>query len=528
MSSAGVILIPVLGGFFAGVSALLLVLWLAARQSDRPAALARLDPLGEPRTLRFRNGYLVEHSENVGFLLALPVDRMRAWHDLCACLNEIVPGAAAALRALEVDGLAFRLDGTLASDSIVVIGHRAGPDLCVTVSAADLKQTAVHIDLASFNAITTERDAAIRANETSPTLSWAVDCDGQVTWSNAVYRDLIASCHGLDAARGWPLHAMFSGGDAAQAGRSRRKCRDSDGAEHWFDVTLSAPDVDGVRHGHAIPLDAVIEAEGALRKFIQTLSKSFADLPTGLAIFDQTGNLALFNPVFMDMTGLETTWLSRRPHITDVLDTLRDRQMLSGSRDHLARRRRLADLASGTHTETHIENWAHSDGTSFRMSVRPQGDGAITLLLEDISTETMANLRHRQDRDLFTDLLDSADTGIVTFDPKGKRVATNDVAQSIWFGGGNTIALPKTLASCLTLWSSVCRPTPLWGEIRDLLHGPLEERSSWDQRLATDDGTVIFVRVLPQPDGGLALALRSDRELATLPPAMPDQPALTA
>ena len=39
-----------------------------------------------------------------------------------------------------------------------------------------------------------------------------------------------------------------------------------------------------------------MQAETALRGFMQTLAKTFAHLPTGLAIFDQHRQLALFNP----------------------------------------------------------------------------------------------------------------------------------------------------------------------------------------------------------------------------------------
>ena len=80
----------------------------------------------------------------------------------------------------------------------------------------------------------------------------------------------------------------------------------------------------------------MIRAEDTLRSFIQTLTKSFAVLPTGLAIFDREGQLALFNPALIDMTGLDAAFLSRRPRMTDFFDALRDLQKLPEPRDYKA------------------------------------------------------------------------------------------------------------------------------------------------------------------------------------------------
>jgi hypothetical protein len=42
--------------------------------------------------------------------------------------------------------------------------------------------------------------------------------------------------------------------------------------------------------------DSAVQAETALREFMQTLTKTFADLPIGLAIFDRSRVLADVQP----------------------------------------------------------------------------------------------------------------------------------------------------------------------------------------------------------------------------------------
>lgn len=73
--------LPLAGGLLAGLLALALVLRFAPRERA-PLGLPMGEVLAEPREFRFRNGYLVEHSDNVAFLLPEPIDRLRAWDEL--------------------------------------------------------------------------------------------------------------------------------------------------------------------------------------------------------------------------------------------------------------------------------------------------------------------------------------------------------------------------------------------------------------------------------------------------------------
>ena len=526
MQDIGMILIPVLGGGLAGAAALLLVLWLAGATASGPSMPA--DRLSDPRSFRFRNGYLLDHSGAVGFLLGDPVDRMTAWADLGRALEPLVPGAGLALDALHRDGTAFRLEGEMGSDRIVVLGHREEDDLHVSVAASDAAQDYIRVDCESLEALAAERDALIRAGESSPALSWTMEADGRITWCNAAYRSLVNACLGQEAAHSWPPRTMFPDEEGARAGRFRRKCTDAAGEEHWFDVTVTGPDDDGTMQGHALSLDAVIAAETTLRTFIQTLTKSFAVMPTGLAIFDHGGRLALFNPALVDMTGLDGAFLSRRPRLRDVFSQLRargDHPVPPGFADWCAG---AEAGAAGRPRDPHVETLALPDGRSLRVTARPQGDGAVTVLLEDISGDVASERRSRRQQAMFGDILGHVNTAAMAFDAAGRRTLSTDLAAEMLFGPAGGIPMPETLPQCLTLLTSLSRRTSLWGEIRDLMQGPPEDRAPWDQDVTLNDGTRMWVRILPQSDGGLALALRSDRDLVCRDTILPDPPALTA
>jgi hypothetical protein len=84
----------------------------------------------------------------------------------------------------------------------------------------------------------------------------------------------------------------------------------------------------------ARPIDRLVTAETSLRDFVQTLSKTFATLPVGLAVFDRKRELVLFNPALVSNSMLEPAFLSRRPTLRGFLDQLREMQRMPEPRDY--------------------------------------------------------------------------------------------------------------------------------------------------------------------------------------------------
>lgn len=528
MPTTTLILIPVLGGFITGILALVAVLWLAPRERDQWREMPS-GALADPRRFTFREGYLVDHSDNIGFLLPAPIDHLTAWNTLADTLSDIDETIPNALEGLRTRGQPFKIEGMFGRDRVIVFGRRDGEDLRLTVATAEEREDAVRIDRASLRAMQDEIATLAAVSATSPVLSWAVDGEGQVVWSNTAYVDRITGAIGEDAARGWPMHALFPEPDDAPPGRTRRKCRDRDGTEHWFEVTTNAPDGSGLRYAHATPLDAVIKAEDSLRNFIQTLTKSFAFLPTGLAIFDRQGQLTLFNPALMDMTGLDGAWLSRRPRLAEFFDALRDRQKLPEPRDYKAWRDSLADIGRTAGRGTYTETWTLPNGATYRVTGRPQGDGAVTLMLEDVSADVTANRTHRAEREMMMGLLDGMDDALLVFDPDGTRVLANSAARIMWSSdGAEDTMLPGTLDGCVAFWKTLSHPNPLWGELRDIIRNPRADRGEWTETVERLSGDELTLRIWPQANGRVALTFRPVASDLLHVPTAPSTPVLSA
>ena len=488
--------------FCAAFAAMVAILMLAPRMRFGPVH-APDDILAEPRRFTFRDGYLLEYSGGAGFLIPTPVDHLTAWESLEEALSELIDGISDALNKLREDGRAFRLNGTMGRDRMTVLGVRDGELLRITVSAADREQETVRIDQSTLDSLTRDMAHLRAAAETAPALSWCQDENGQIIWANAAYRQRLADQKGEAAAGVWPIGRIFPEEATVTTGTLRRKITGDDPMTNvWFELTVSEP-VAGNRYIHATPLDKVVRAEDNLRNFIQTLTKTFAHLPTGLAIFDRDRQLALFNPALINLTDLDGAWLSQRPKLSVFFDHLRERQRLPEPKDYKSWRDSLTQLERTEGTGTYEETWSLSSGQTFRVTGRPHADGAVALLIEDISAEISVTRRFRSELEMFQSVFDSGDEAIVVFTPAGQLALSNARYSEMWEHDPRYSLTEVSATDAIALWNENSAPSPIWGELRDFI-GSLSKRAEWFDTIVLRDGRMLHLRVSPLA-GGMTL-----------------------
>ena len=201
----------------------------------------------------------------------------------------------------------------------------------------------------------------------------------------------------------------------------------------WFDVTVERKTCGQVVFANDV--SALVAAETAQQRFVQTLGKTFADLPTGLAVFDRAKTLAMFNPALIDLTGLQVEFLSARPEIVTFFDMLRDRQVMPEPKNYASWRSQINDMVSAAHGGHYREMWSLANGQSYRVTGRPHPDGAVAFLFEDISSEISETRHHRGEMALRNALLDQLDAAIAVLS-QDRRVIYANRAFGDSAGGG--------------------------------------------------------------------------------------------
>ena len=350
-----------------------------------------------------------------------------------------------------------------------------------------------------------ELDILRLAMDATPYPVWRLNGGGRVTWHNAAYGLLARKLRGKDVRLSQPLFPDDT--TALPPGRRTRISIVADGQNHklWFDVTVAT--LPAGRLFFAADINAVVDAEIAQRNFVQTLAKTFAQLPIGLAIFDRNRQLALFNPALIDLTALPADFLSARPALSSFFDRLRDRRMMPEPKNYTGWRQQMADLVAAAADGRYQETWSLPSGSVYSVSGRPHPDGAVAFLFEDITAEITLTRRFRSELELGQAILDHVEDAIAVFSPDGTLVFSNEAFHALWGLDPDRSFAQMTILDAARTWQNQSAPTPLWGELRDFV-AARENRAAWGAELRLRSGEALDCAIQPIQNGATMVRFR--------------------
>lgn len=488
---------------------------ILARLRHSQRSLFERDSRGEARLL-FDGDQLLDATASGRDLFARIAPGGRSdWQRFQAWVQSTFPEAQARLRGLQQSG-------------IVTLGPQGEDGLCLR---AEWRSGLQHITLSHQGRPDTPGTAAdgltagLRDAELSrlrqmlqalPLPLWSEGTDGSVLQANPAYLALMHPQADPRSATSlpWPLPAVFPGDLASGA---RCSITDASGRQQTcrvYDLNTEATH----RSRVALPLEDSEKSEATLNAFVRTLALTFAGLPIGLAVFDSQRRLRLFNPALTDMTGLPVEFLIAQPRLFSLLDELRTRQRIPEPRDYNAWRNRLTEI--GTPGAPPFEEiWPLPDGQTFQVVGHGHAEGAITLLLQDISPEVTRSRRLRSDLALGQAVIEGVELPLAVFSPAGELVLCNPACEDLWQQDlSNRLTAPSFTRLCAE-WRSHCVPSPVWQAAEEWMTGS-GPRPEFFGPLSLTDGRALDMRLKVLPEDAVLLSFRQlSRSAAEAPPA---------
>jgi len=351
--------------------------------------------------------------------------------------------------------------------------------------------------------------------EAAPQLIWQLNNKGDVVWCNKSYlrfADRKNSAEDTEV-KIWPADKLFPDvlipdKNAKIALKSRHSLDlAGDDAEHWFNI-VSVPSADGTIH-FATDANEQLRSERGQKAFIQTFSKTFAQLSVGLAIFDKSRHLSMFNPALLEMSGLPASLLSSRPSIETVFNRMREARKLPEPKDYSLWREQFSRLMTEASEGTYQETWVLPDGQTHRVTGRPHPDGAIAFLFEDISAEISLTRRFRTEIETSQAVLDTLPDAIAVFSPAKTLVVTNIAYIELWGEEAKEVSLVD-LRSSLRVWKAGSAPSSLWAGIEAYADQP-QNRTFWKENFVLSNGRSMTCRLSPL-SGGMTMVKFSEAE----------------
>jgi len=397
-------------------------------------------------------------------------------------------------------------------------GHRAGRIMLetwdgytrVTLEAQGTETGRAAVDALTFEAIEDELETLRALGNEAPFPVWKQDSSGVITWANRAFLSLSAQREPGDGVTpSWPPQPVFDvpvrvNGSGPVMARKSLDLPDRDDPA-WFEVTTVQRGT-GTMH-FALDADAAVRAETAQRQFVQTLSKTFAQLTVGIAIFDRDRSLVMFNPALLTLTGLPADFLIARPGLTAVLDRLRQRQMIPEPPDYQSWRDRFAALESAAEDGTYSETWPLSNGRTYRVTGRPHPDGAIAFLFDDISAEMSLTRRFRSQIEIAHGALDEVEDAIAIFSEDRRLLHTNRAYRDLWQKDDDETLNQRRFEDELGAWSDAAAPSAIWADLRRVAV-PGARRDTFVGLVHLSDGRRARVRAVPLPAGALLIGFQ--------------------
>lgn len=537
------------GVVFGGISLLVagLAMALAGRPGPDDDAAADMAMGGAtvfadaPRRYEFRQGYLVSPIDPDDAFLpdATATDRSVAFEVLARGIAMLHADLPARLRALSERGDPFSLTGAFDLDPLTISGRAAGDRVIVTIGPAVPGTGRQVVEDGVLAALHRDADDLRQTLDSTSSLMWTENDQRQVVWANAAYLARIgpaAAAGPLGPVPTWPVARVFHDQlDPAPEAGTHRRCRIVPVGQppatppdmtpdmtpdmgQWFEV--SARISGNVTLFCATPIDRLVAAETALRDFVQTLSKTFAHLPIGLAIFDKRRELMMFNPALVALSTLPPAFLSGRPGLVAFLDALRDARRMPEPRNYRTWRDDIARLEQGAKDGTYQELWTLPTGQCFRVMGRPHPDGAMAFLFEDITAEMSLTRKFRGDLDLFRAALDTTPGALAVFSAEGRLMLVNRDYGALWGLDAGAVAGTHSVAEVTLAWQGRCAPSPVWGDIRAFA-AHQRDRGAWTGEILVTGVGPVAVGVMALAGG--AMAVRFEPRATGL---VPDPPCL--
>lgn len=383
------------------------------------------------------------------------------WTQLRAYLDPRFSGLDAALAGLLATGHAELRSDTVDGLVLTLRADKGLTHLRLTDSSAEGALLA--IDRLSFNALESELRTLRTLARTVPALIWKTEADGRVIWANAAYIRAVQQ-DDPQAELTWPLPALFA--QATQDTKGRLALRHGE-SMRWF-AHSETPCDDQMLH-FAVPIDAAVQSEALRRETMQTLTRTFACLPIGLALFDAERRLQVFNPALVDLTRLDPIFLAAKPSFEQVLYALREKRMLPEPKDFGNWRREIIEMEKAAETGVYAEEWCLDGGRVFHVAGRPQPNGAIALFIEDVTTETALNRNFRNEIETAQNTLDALNEGIVVFGMSGQALLANAGYTQLWNTDPCIDLADGGLSDALARWSTACEPTTFWARLAEFV-----------------------------------------------------------
>lgn len=341
-----------------------------------------------------------------------------------------------------------------------------------------------------------------------PTPLWLRGRHLALQWANRPFLNVIGAVSLVEAQRergALGPHELLSAADAQAEESVRESEHHALIGDSWRSFALThVPLPDGKVAGAAFDMSRIAEAELRLKRRFKTQTHLLDRLKTAVAIFGPDRRLVAYNTAFVELWGLERTWLDSNPSQEVLLDHLRQARKLPERRDYQSwKRQRL--LAYGNGDRLGEEIWQLPDGVTLRVSTCANPLGGTTVLYDDVTEKFSLESSIKTLLAAQSSTLDVLGDAVAAFGPDGRLTLHNAAFAEVWELDPSMLAsrphIRTVAGDCLCKYGD----RAMWDRlVATVSSGPVQRRN-W-RKIHRDDGRVLSLTTVPLPDRATLVA----------------------
>ncbi len=226
-----------------------------------------------------------------------------------------------------------------------------------------------------------------------------------------------------------------AGAIARRAGDTARPAREShhvviEGARRLLELT-EAPLPDGGTIGLAVDRTRVEELQEELARHVSAHGEVLENLGTAIVIYGRDLRLKFYNGAYVEMWGLSESFLDSEPHVSDVMEALREMRRLPEQTDFPAFRREtiqaMRNLLSSSEEMMH-----RPDGSTLKVTMSPHPFGGVIAIYEDVTDRLTLERSFNTLIDVQRATIDNLYEAVAVFGSDGRLGLYNGAYARLW------------------------------------------------------------------------------------------------
>jgi len=338
---------------------------------------------------------------------------------------------------------------------------------------------------------------------------WMQDTDGKLSWVNSAYAEA------LDLKT--PKEVIQNQTELFDQ-EQRNTIKDSSSKDEIFNEVLPATvagdrkklevyniETDAGLMGLALDQSATEDIRATLNETIEGHSKMLDQLATAVAIFDKSQKLVFHNSGFQKLWGMEPPLLENNPSNADILDAIRDQNILPYNPDWKKWRDNHLEIYTAIEP---LEEWWHLvDGQTLRVFITPRNEGGATWVFENVTEKLALESNLNSLMRIQGETLDHLIEAVAVFGSDGNLKLFNPALKQLWQENGLAAEEGVHIAKVIESWSEAISNESDLSRILGKITGFDDARENISGRLELRNGNALQFSVVPLPEGQSMLTL---------------------